>query len=183
MGTEEMNPVHTGPKDSILRPLRLLPVVCTGILSGCIYGISLETTECTVDFFSLLLFKAIGSENERSRVTPAEMFRDWENRQMEKGCSRQTGAVAVRSPVFCHTVVRRASVRSQEILGLGIMRGQGQPGEETGDRNGERMYHSPHSNLLFQSPIQGKRLYLWVPLPTESGHSTANCPPVGTIHS
>lgn len=87
-----MNPVHTGPKDSILRPLRLLPVVCTGILSGCIYGISLETTECTVDFFSLLLFKAIGSENERSRVTPAEMFRDWE---------KQTDGKRLLSPDWC----------------------------------------------------------------------------------
>lgn len=51
MGTEEMSPVQAGPKDSILRPLRSLPVVCTGILSGCIYGISLETTECIVVFF------------------------------------------------------------------------------------------------------------------------------------
>lgn len=56
MGTEEMSPVQAGPKDSILRPLRSLPVVCTGILSGCIYGISLETTECIVDFFFLFCY-------------------------------------------------------------------------------------------------------------------------------
>lgn len=114
MGTEEMSPVQAGPKDSILRPLRSLPVVCTGILSGCIYGISLETTECIVDFFfSLLLFKAYGSENEQSTVTPAETSGDQENRQMGKGCSRQTGVIAVHSPVFCHTVVRRGSLHSQ----------------------------------------------------------------------
>lgn len=54
-------------------------------------------------FFFLLLFKANGSENERSTMTPAEISDDSENRQMEKGCSRQAGVVAAHSPVLCHT--------------------------------------------------------------------------------
>lgn len=36
-------------------------------------------------FFSLLLFKADGSESEQSAVTPAEIYEDLENIQMEKG--------------------------------------------------------------------------------------------------
>jgi hypothetical protein len=48
---------------------------------------------------------------------------------------------------------------------------EAESGVETGDRNGERM-DSLHSNLLLQSPIQGRRLCLWVLLPTESGHGT-----------
>lgn len=67
------------------RPAQPLQMVCTGILSGCIYGILLETTKCTVFFFSLLLFKADGSESEQSAVTPAEIYEDLENIQMEKG--------------------------------------------------------------------------------------------------
>lgn len=68
------------------RPAQPLQMVCTGILSGCIYGILLETTKCTVFFFfSLFLFKADGSESEQSAVTPAEIYEDLENIQMEKG--------------------------------------------------------------------------------------------------
>lgn len=67
------------------RPAQPLQMVCTGILSGCIYGILLETTKCTVFFFfSFLLFKADGSESEQSAVTPAEIYDDLE-KQTEKG--------------------------------------------------------------------------------------------------
>lgn len=72
-------------------------MVCTGILSGCIYGILLETTKCIV-FFFLFLFKANGSESEQSAVTQAEIYDDLENIQMEKGYFCQPCGMAVHSP-------------------------------------------------------------------------------------
>lgn len=46
-------------------------------------------------FFSLLLFKADGSESEQSAVTPAEIYDDLENIQMEKGGLCQPRGVAL----------------------------------------------------------------------------------------
>ena len=42
------------------RPAQPLQMVCTGILSGCIYGILLETTKCTVFFFLFCYLKLLG---------------------------------------------------------------------------------------------------------------------------
>lgn len=80
-----------------------------------VFTVSDWKPQCALQvFFSLLLFKANGSENEQPTVTPAEMSDDWENRQMDKGCSHQADVVAAHSPALCHTGVRRHLGHAQE---------------------------------------------------------------------
>lgn len=109
-------------------------MVCTGILSGCIYSILLETTKRIV-FFSILLFKANGSEGEQSAVTPAEIHDDLENTQTEKGCLCQP-----------HGMTLTALLGSERHIWLSSSRGtRGPLDEETEERGlqGARVWAGP----------------------------------------
>lgn len=115
------------------RPVQPLQMVCTGILSGCIYGILLETTKCIVFFFFLLLFKANGSESEQSAVTPAEIDDDLENTEMEKGCFR-----------WPHGMALAALLDSECRIWLPLRAGTREP---LGEQMGEQGFRGPVSGL------------------------------------
>lgn len=95
----------------------------TGILSGCIYGILLETTNALYFFFfSCWLFKANGSESEQSVVTQAEIHGDLENLQMEKSCYCQPSGMIARALSAQCTPPAIPAQRSHEVhpeLGCG----------------------------------------------------------------
>jgi hypothetical protein len=70
-----------------------------------VFTVSYWKPQSALYFFSPLLFKANGSENEQSTVTQAKICDDLENRQMEKGGSCQPQAIAAPNPLGseCHT--------------------------------------------------------------------------------
>lgn len=82
MGTEEMSPCPSWPQR--FHPPPPFANAARGLHRNIIwvylrYLTGNHRVHCSF-FFFLLLFKANGSESERSTVTPAEMCSDWENR-------------------------------------------------------------------------------------------------------
>lgn len=98
------------------RPVQPLQMVCTGILSGCIYGILLETTKCTVFFFFLFCYlKPMGQRVSNLQGHRPKYMMIWKNRW--KKVASASPWHGTHSPLWAQKATP-GCLRAEELGGL-----------------------------------------------------------------